>query len=104
MKLAGLPIPTLQFVVRDRDGVHVARVDFAWEDLGVVGEYDGKVKYGRLLKPGHDVGEVVHQEKLREERIRRCGWWIGRFIEAELREIDQFRAGVLDIFRCGRLR
>lgn len=104
MKLAGLPIPTLQFVVRDKHGAEVARSDFAWEGLGVVGEFDGRVKYGRLLKPGQHVSEVVQQEKLREERIRRCDWWIGRFIEAELRNINEFRDGVLNVLSCGHPR
>lgn len=38
MKMAGLPIPMLQYAVCDERGVPVARTDFAWEDHGVIGE------------------------------------------------------------------
>lgn len=104
MQLAGLPIPTLQFVVLDERGVQMARTDFAWEDEGVVGEYDGLSKYGRLLKPGQNVQDVIAAEKRREEEIRRHDWWIGRWIQADLRDVAQFRAGVLKTLSCGRRR
>jgi hypothetical protein len=45
-------------------------VDFLWRDQRLVGEFDGKVKYGRLLKPGQSVSDVVYDEKVREDRIR----------------------------------
>lgn len=104
MKLAGLPIPTLQFVVTDTVGGHVARTDFAWEEEAVVGEFDGLVKYGRLLKPGQSIDDVINAEKTREGRIRECGWWIGRWVDKELRDIDQFRARVLAALRLGHRR
>jgi len=44
----------------------------AWPELGVYGEFDGKVKYGRLLKPGQDPGEAVFAEKRREDEVRRA--------------------------------
>ena len=44
--------------------------DFAWPEHGVYGEFDGRVKYGRLLKPGQDPGDVVFAEKRREDLIR----------------------------------
>ncbi len=44
-----------------------AITDFAWPEHGVYGEFDGRVKYGRLLKPGQDPGEVVFAEKRRED-------------------------------------
>lgn len=78
---AGLPSPVLQWIVWTRDGEYVGRVDFAWPKLRTVGEFDGKVKYGRLLKPGQTVGDVVYAEKLREDAVRaeglgmvRWGW------------------------------
>ena len=48
----------------------IGTCDWAWPDHGVLGEFDGKVKYGRLLKPGQDVGQVVFAEKQREDLIR----------------------------------
>lgn len=74
MVRAGLPTPELQFVVRDADGNWVARTDFGWEHLKLVGEVDGMDKYGRLLKPGQTAPQAVRNEKRREDAIRDCGY------------------------------
>jgi hypothetical protein len=78
---AGLPPPVPQFEIVDRHGRVIGRVDFWWPEHGVVGEFDGKGKYGRLLAPGEDPAEVVYREKLREDALRevartvvRWGW------------------------------
>ena len=65
-----LPAPITQFEVRDRDGVLRGTSDWGWPDHGCLGEFDGKVKYGRLLKPGQTAGEVVFAEKQREDLLR----------------------------------
>lgn len=54
----GLPLPDLQVEVRRRDGALVGRCDFGWEKSRMLGEFDGRVKYGRLLRPGQDWGMV----------------------------------------------
>lgn len=79
----GLPDPRLQFVVRAR-GVYLGRTDFAWPHLRLLGEFDGRVKYGRTLSQGREPGDVVHYEKRREERICQQGWWFVRFIWSDL--------------------
>jgi len=66
----GLPRPIFQYEVYDEAGALVAVVDFAWPDHGVLGEFDGKVKYGRLLRPGQEPGDVVFNEKRREDMLR----------------------------------
>ena len=66
----GLPAPDLQVKIHRADGELRAICDWGWVELGVLGEFDGKVKYGRLLKPGQDVGEVVFAEKRREDDVR----------------------------------
>lgn len=66
----GLPMPVLQHPLSDDDGF-IGRVDFYWPAHRLVGEFDGKVKYGRTLEPDQDPGETVWKEKLREDRIRR---------------------------------
>jgi predicted transcriptional regulator of viral defense system len=48
----GLPTPELQQEIFGSDGQLVARVDFYWKEQKTIGEFDGKIKYGRLLKPG----------------------------------------------------
>lgn len=66
----GLARPVLQKEFRDRAGF-VARVDFWWPCCGVVGEFDGLVKYlGRAERGGRTPEQVVVDEKLREDRIR----------------------------------
>lgn len=65
---AGLPAPELQVELHDGRGF-VARVDAWYEEAAVALEFDGKVKY---LEPrdGRSAGEVLWQEKRREDRVR----------------------------------
>jgi hypothetical protein len=86
----GLPPPEPQEVIRTSAGVFVARVDFLWKEQRTVGEFDGKVKYGRLLKPGQRIEEVVYEEKRREDAIRDLGWKVVRWLWEDLH-----RPGVL---------
>jgi hypothetical protein len=67
---AGLPAPVPQWQVRNADGGLIGRVDFWWPGSNVVGEFDGRLKYGRLLRPGQTAADAVFQEKLREDAIR----------------------------------
>lgn len=69
-RTAHIPAPTLQFPVYDAGGRLVATCDWGWEGEGVVGEFDGKIKYGRLLRPGQTAGDVVFAEKQREDLVR----------------------------------
>jgi hypothetical protein len=66
----GLPRPDLQFEVRDRDGTLRGTCDWGWPEEQLLGEFDGRVKYGRLLRPGQQPGEVVFAEKRREDELR----------------------------------
>jgi hypothetical protein len=66
----GLPRPDLQFRVYDHNGNLIGITDFAWPEYRLLGEFDGKVKYGRLLKPGQEPGDVVFGEKQREDELR----------------------------------
>jgi hypothetical protein len=80
----GLPMPEPQFEVVDGDGRTVARTDFGWEDQRTVGEFDGKIKYGRLVRPGEKPEDAVFREKIREDRIRDLGWEVVRWTWADL--------------------
>lgn len=66
-----LPAPLPQFEIRDLSGRVVARVDFAWPEQGVFLEFDGRIKYERLLREGETSADAVVREKQREELI--CG-------------------------------
>jgi hypothetical protein len=84
MAREGLPTPELQFPVVGRTGAVVARTDFRWRGFNTVGEFDGAEKYGRALRPGQRAGDVVFQEKLREDRIRELGFTVVRWTWGEL--------------------
>jgi hypothetical protein len=78
---AGLPRPVLQWEVVGGMGHWIGVVDFGWPKQRTVGEFDGKEKYGRLLKPGQSPADVVYAEKRREDALRaeelsvvRWGW------------------------------
>ena len=60
-----LPVPVLQQSLRDRDG-EIGRVDFWWRDHGLVGEFDGRLKYhvGCARRPGGR-GAAVGREATR---------------------------------------
>lgn len=66
----GLPEPDLQHTVWRADGSIAGVTDWAWREHGLLGEFDGRVKYGRLLRPGQSPGDVVYKEKLREDELR----------------------------------
>ncbi|HVH20821.1 MAG TPA: hypothetical protein VNA11_00035 [Pseudonocardia sp.] len=81
---AGLPAPVLQWAVRDRAGRLVGYTDFGWPELHTVGEFDGRVKYGRLLRSGQDAGDSVFAEKVREDRLRDLGLAVVRWTWSDL--------------------
>lgn len=88
---ADLPVPDLQVVIDAVRGFD-PRVDFLWPDVGLIGEFDGKVKYGRLLGPADDPGEVVFREKVREDRLRELGFEVVRWIWDDLARPQLFAA------------
>ncbi|MFT3898666.1 MAG: hypothetical protein QM728_00250 [Gordonia sp. (in: high G+C Gram-positive bacteria)] len=73
---AGLPGPVLQREFRCPSGKY--RCDFCWGDR-LIGEFDGAVKYGRLLRPGESVSDAVLREKRREDELRALGFMVVRW-------------------------
>lgn len=94
----GFVAPELQTTVSLDTGR--ARLDFEWPDVGVVGEFDGRLKYGADPSlSGREAADAVYAEKLREDAIRRTGRDVVRWGWAQLQEPDQLaqrlsRAGV----------
>ena len=78
MDLHRLPRPVPQCTILDPRGRHVARVDFAWVELGVVGEADGRVKYAT------DAAHVIEEEKDRQARLEAVGLVVVRWDERHL--------------------
>ncbi len=81
----GLPAPELQYDVFDRAGILVGTTDFAWPEHRLLGEFDGRVKYERYLRPGETPGDAVFREKRREDRLcELLGWRMVRLVWADL--------------------
>jgi hypothetical protein len=94
--LAGFPPPLLQVPFHDSDGL-IGYADFYWPDIRLIGEFDGRVKYGdATYARGRLPEEVVWAEKLREDRLRaqvrslaRWDWGVAtnqRLLSQRLRE------------------
>jgi hypothetical protein len=64
------------------DGELLGISDFRWGRL--LGEFDGMVKYGRLLRPGQTAADAVISEKIREDRMRAQDRGMFRWIWADL--------------------
>ncbi|MFD4469918.1 hypothetical protein ACFWPA_16685 [Rhodococcus sp. NPDC058505] len=77
-----LPLPDLQPELHSHKGVLLGRVDFLFN--GVVGEFDGLSKYGRLVPDGTLPEDVLVAEKKREDAIRDAGWQVVRWTWEEL--------------------
>jgi len=88
---AGFSGPELQYEVRSSTG-RVGYSDFYWEETRTVGEFDGIAKYQRAeYLNGRTPGQVVVDEKLREDRIRATGRNVVRWVWADL-----WKAGELE--------
>jgi hypothetical protein len=83
----GLPRPELQVSLGGVDGPQ-DRVDFYFEEFATVAEFDGRIKYGRLLEPGEEPGDAVWREKRREDRLREHGLEVVRSVWADLYRDD----------------
>lgn len=98
----GIPAPRLQVEVRRRDGSLIGRSDFGWDDCGTLGEFDGRIKYGRLLRPGQSAGDAVFEEKLREDELRDTGRQVVRWTWTELDSPQVVGERLLRAFARGR--
>jgi hypothetical protein len=95
-----LPRPIPNYKIRNAAGKVVARVDFAWPELGVFLEFDGKVKYLRHLREGESVTDAVVREKRREEMIcELTGWRCIRIVWADLERPEHTAARIRHLFR-----
>lgn len=62
--LGGLPRPEAQFILLDRAGLFVARLDHGYEKWKVAPEYDGR-----------DHAETWQQDNHRHQHVEDQGWW-----------------------------
>lgn len=80
----GIPEPELQHDVLDATGRRLGRTDFWWKEFRHLGEFDGKIKYGRLLKEGQSPTDAVVGEKRREDAMRSTQHGMSRFAWSEV--------------------
>jgi Transcriptional regulator, AbiEi antitoxin len=96
----GIAIPDLQFDVIDDRGVLIGTADFYWDDFRHLGEFDGKMKYQKLLRPGESPSDCVFREKRREDAMRADARGMSRFVWSEVmprnarRTMTQLRAAL----------
>lgn len=72
-----VPLPRVQIEIRSRSGRFLGRVDCLWEEQRLVGEVDGRMKYGDA--------EAVYAEKRREDDIRAEAYGFIRWGAQDLR-------------------
>ena len=97
----GVATPILQYEVLGFDGRFVGRSDFGWPEFRTLGEFDGRIKYGRLLKDGQTAGDVIVDEKRREDALRELGWQVVRWLWEDLRHPQALRERLERAFARG---
>lgn len=96
----GIPMPEPQYRVVDDRGTLVGTADWGWEEDRHLGEFDGKVKYQKLLRPGESPSDCVFREKRREDQMRGEGQGMSRFVWAMVmpdtarRSMDDLRRAI----------
>lgn len=80
-----LPGLELQIDIAAESGQLIGRADGGYLADGVLVEFDGKIKYGRLRRTGETIQDAVLREKRREERFAELGWLVIRVTWGELR-------------------
>ena len=80
-----------QVEIRDPTGKVVARVDLLIRDTKVIIEFDGKLKYAS------GSGQVLWDEKVREDALRALGYVIVRLTWAD---IENPRRAMAKIYRA----
>lgn len=93
-----LPDPEPQVEIFDRNGVFLGRLDFYWDEFGVGGEVDGKVKYR------DDPRAVWWREKKRQEPMEDCGLSFVRWGRADLEDMAQLESRIAGMLARGARR
>lgn len=99
----GVPIPALQHEIRNC-GVFVARSDFWWEDIRVVGEFDGEGKY---VDPSMNTSPeaALAAQQVRDDRLTDMGITVWHWGWSDARHPREFAMRVnreIEQMRCGR--
>lgn len=101
----GLPLPEPQVPVYDEQGWLVGTVDFAWRQLGVFLEFDGREKYLKFRRDGESLEEFLMRERKREELIcALTGWVCIRITWADLERPAQTARRIRQLLSSRRRR
>ena len=74
-----LPLPAVAYAVRGASG-RIYYADFAWPSRRVLGEADGRAKYGLS---GVDVTRALRAERGRQRDLEEAGWTVVRWDSTE---------------------
>ncbi|MCX4097859.1 type IV toxin-antitoxin system AbiEi family antitoxin domain-containing protein [Nocardia sp. alder85J] len=107
LRQAGFPPPELQARILSPEAGFVARVDFLFPNIGVIGEFDGDPPGCTLPRRSPGSGSAAAEH--RETRLRELGWAVARWTWDELdepglvaRRIETAAAQALGKQRSGR--
>jgi hypothetical protein len=99
-----LRLPVAQYAVVVA-GELIARLDFAWPELGVFVEFDGLTKYRTPYDVRESSSDVVVREKQREDAVREVtGWICVRVTWADLDDPRRLEARLLRAFELAKRR
>jgi hypothetical protein len=80
----GIPMPEPQFHVIGPRSELIGIADFYWEDFRHLGEFDGKIKYQKLLRAFESPSDCVIREKRREDEMRAGSRGMTRFVWSDV--------------------
>jgi hypothetical protein len=95
IRRAGLPKPEPQVEIYSTGGEFLGRSDFYWQEFGVVGEVDGRIKY----RDAPD--DTFWREKQRQEAMEDTGLVVVRWGRADLEAMPQLTARLWSAFARG---
>lgn len=96
--LISLDLAPEELQVQISTDMGVVYSDLGWPSRRVVLEFDGRVKLGRLLRPGETPAEAAWRERQREQAIERAGWVIVRIQWSDLFSPVRVRRRILEAF------
>lgn len=93
----GLPSPELQREICDEHGQFIGRVDFYWDEYGVVGEADGALKY-------RGGTQAILAERVRHAELENAGLVVVRWGWPDLTSFDAVAQRLATAFERGARR